>query len=250
VLTGAGVSAESGVPTFRSNGGLWQSHRAEDLATAGAFARDPRLVWEWYAWRRALVAGCAPNPAHHALAAFAAGRLGVTLATQNVDGLHGRAAASGGRATDGELAPPPPSTGRPLRALLELHGSLFRVRCTRCAYAGAHEEAVDVSADDSLPACPRCGALLRPGVVWFGEPLDPAVLGAAVRAAEHAAVCLVVGTSAVVQPAGSLASITAAHGGRIIEVNPEPTPLSAIADVVLRGSAATVVPEIVPAVRP
>jgi NAD-dependent deacetylase len=235
VLTGAGVSAESGVPTFRGAGGLWKTHRAEELATPAAFARDPRLVWEWYAWRRTLVAACAPNAAHHALAAFAARPAGgVLLATQNVDGLHGRAAAA--------LAA---SAGRRGRPVVELHGSLFRVRCTLCPYAGAHDEPVDASARETLPRCPDCGALLRPGVVWFGEPLEAPVLGAAMRAAERADVCLVVGTSALVQPAASLAAITREAGGRVIEVNPADTPLTPLADEVLRGVAGEVVPTIV-----
>ena len=243
VLTGAGVSAESGVPTFRGSGGLWKSFRAEELATPAAFARDPRLVWEWYAWRRELVAACVPNEAHHALARLAARRAGVTIATQNVDGLHARAGDGGWRVGDADSTPPPAL--HPPPGLLELHGSLFRVRCTRCAYAAHHAGPVHASAVESLPACPRCGALLRPGVVWFGESLDPQLLGAAMRAAERAAVCLVVGTSAVVQPAASLAAITHHAGGRVIEVNPEPTPLSALADVILRGPAADVVPQVV-----
>ena len=245
VLTGAGVSAESGVPTFRGAGGLWKSHRAEELATPAAFARDPRLVWEWYAWRRAIVVGCRPNAAHQALAELAARRPGTTIATQNVDGLHGRAAAEL-RATVEALAshggaPAPP----PAAAPIELHGSLFRVRCTLCAHAEPHHEPIDASSRATLPRCGVCGALLRPGVVWFGEALEAPVLAAAMRAAERADVCLVVGTSAVVQPAASLAAITREAGGRVIEVNPAETPISAIADEVLRGAAGEVVPGIV-----
>lgn len=233
VLTGAGVSAESGVPTFRGAGGLWKSHRAEELATPAAFARDPRLVWEWYAWRRTLVAGCEPNSAHRALAAFAARPAGgVVLATQNVDGLHGRAAAELG---DGARAATP---------VVELHGSLFRVACTLCPHAAAHHAPVDTSARETLPRCPECGALLRPGVVWFGEALDAAVLRLAMRAAERADVCLVVGTSALVQPAASLGAITREAGGRVIEVNPADTPLTPLADEVLRGAAGEVIPAI------
>lgn len=230
VLTGAGVSAESGVPTFRGADGLWKHHRPEELATPAAFARDPRLVWEWYAWRRELVAACAPNPAHRALAAFAARPAGgVLVATQNVDGLHGRAAAALGGAA----------------AVVELHGSLFRVACTLCPYTAAHDAPVDASARETLPRCPQCGALLRPGVVWFGEALDAAVLRVAMRAAERADVCLVVGTSALVQPAASLAAITREAGGRVIEVNPADTPLTPLADEVLRGPAGEVIPQIV-----
>lgn len=241
VLTGAGVSAESGVPTFRGSGGLWKHHWAEELATSAAFVRDPRLVWEWYAWRRTLVASCAPNKAHHALARLAAERPGVTLATQNVDGLHGLAEAERRISRPAGATDDGPESG----ALLELHGSLFRVRCTECAYAAAHASPVNASSREMLPRCPWCNALLRPGVVWFGEPLDAAVLGAAMRAAEQADVCLVVGTSAVVQPAASLAMITREGGGRVIEVNPVATPLSAVADVVLRGTAAAIVSALV-----
>ena len=235
VLTGAGVSAESGVPTFRGEGGLWKSYRAEQLATPAAFARDPRLVWEWYGWRRELVAGCRPNAAHRALAEFAARRAGVVLATQNVDGLHARAAA--------ELPPSAAPQSPPPAAPVELHGSLFRVRCTLCPHAAPHDAPVDASTRESLPRCPVCGALLRPGVVWFGETLEAPVLAAALRAAERADVCLVVGTSALVQPAASLAAITREAGGRVVEVNPAETPISAIADEVLRGAAGEVVPE-------
>ena len=243
VLTGAGVSAESGVPTFRGAGGLWKSHRAEELATPAAFARDPCLVWEWYAWRRALVAGCQPNAAHRALAELAARRPGTTIATQNVDGLHGRAAAEL-RATVESLAGPGGAPAPPAPPI-ELHGSLFRVRCTLCGHAESHHGPIDASSRATLPRCGVCGALLRPGVVWFGEALEAPVLAAAMRAAERADVCLVVGTSAVVQPAASLAAITREAGGRVIEVNPAETPLSAIADEVLRGAAGDIVPGIV-----
>ena len=233
VLTGAGVSAESGVPTFRGAGGLWKSFRAEELATPGAFARDPRLVWEWYAWRRDLVARCAPNAAHHALARLAIAREGVTIATQNVDGLHARAAREVANGAD------------PSRALpLELHGSLFATRCVDCA-RDAGEVTVDATSRDTLPRCAHCGGLLRPGVVWFGETLDPAVLEAATAAAAAADVALVVGTSALVYPAAGLAAHTLAGGGAVIEVNPDATPLSDRATLALRGAAGSVVPALV-----
>ena len=223
VLTGAGISAESGVPTFRSDGGLWKSYRAEDLATPGAFARDSRLVWEWYGWRRELVQRCAPNAAHFALARWAADRAGVTIATQNVDGLH---AAAGG---------PPP---------IELHGSLFRMRCTCCEWREDGRGPIDATSAETLPRCARCRALARPDVVWFGESLDRATIERAFEAASAADVCLVVGTSAVVQPAASLANATHEAGGAVIEVNPVETPLTAIAAISLRGTAVGVVPVI------
>jgi NAD-dependent deacetylase len=237
VFTGAGVSAESGVPTFRGAGGLWRELRAEDLATPEAFARDPRLVWEWYGWRRELVARCVPNAAHEAIARLAASRPGVTVVTQNVDGLHQRAAAAAG--------------GDP-SAVIALHGTLFGVRCTRCGARAPHDAAVDATRSrrsvqaprETLPRCGGCGGLLRPDVVWFGESLDERVLGAAFDAARHADACLVVGTSALVQPAASVATIAARGGAVLVEVNAEATPLSGAADFVLRGRAGEVVPRV------
>jgi NAD-dependent deacetylase len=223
-LTGAGVSAESGVPTFRGAGGLWRAYRAEDLATPEAFARDPRLVWEWYGWRRDIVAGCAPNAAHVSLAAAADTRDDFRIVTQNVDGLHVQAA-------QGERAMP-----------LELHGSLYRSRCTRCQHRWEDRGTVDATSHETLPRCATCGALARPDIVWFGEALEPAVLGEAMRLASAADVCLVVGTSALVHPAAGLADLTRRGGGSVIEVNVATTPLTATATVSLRGAAAAIVP--------
>jgi len=191
-------------------------------------------VWEWYGWRRALVSRCRPNAAHLALARAARAKAGIHLVTQNVDGLHvdaARALAAGGE--------------QPLRgAPLELHGSLFRARCTRCGDEREHREPIDATSIDTLPACARCGALLRPAVVWFGEPLDEAVLERAWSLAAESAACLVVGTSAVVQPAASLAEVTRRAGGAVIEVNPEPTPLTPHATVSIRGTAVEMVPRL------
>lgn len=220
VLSGAGISAESGVPTFRGPGGLWNNHRPEELATPQAFARDPELVWRWYNWRRGLIAGCRPNPAHHALAALEQGGGDLTLITQNVDGLH-RLAGS--------------------RNLLEIHGCIWRVRCTACSH-------IREDRDPDLPvppACPECGGLLRPDVVWFGESLDPALLERAWRAAERAEVMLVVGTSAVVQPAASLADVAKRAGAVVIEVNLEPTPNTGRVDISLLGPAGAILPRLV-----
>ena len=238
VLTGAGVSAESGVPTFRGAEGLWRHLRPEELATPAAFARDPRLVWEWYDWRRRRVQECRPNAAHLALAALAltAGSR-ARIVTQNVDGLHGVAA----RDVAATLVSTPATAAVPL----ELHGSLFRVRCTVCGSRRPHVGSIDVTSHASLPRCERCSALLRPDIVWFGEPLDDAVLGEALERARTADVCLVVGTSAVVQPAASLAMVTKRAGGSVIEVNPESTPLTPIADVSIRATATDAVPAIV-----
>ncbi|MGZ8413973.1 MAG: SIR2 family NAD-dependent protein deacylase [Gemmatirosa sp.] len=236
VFTGAGVSAESGVPTFRGAGGVWNSLRAEELATPQAFARDPRLVWEWYAWRRTLVARCEPNAAHHAIARHVAAHGESVVVTQNVDGLHQRAAS----AADPARGP---------SSVVALHGNLFGVRCVRwpqCDTRGEIDVAIDAAIDatrrDTLPTCERCGALLRPDVVWFGEALDEADLQAAFDAAQRADACLVVGTSAVVQPAASVAAAAARAGAPLIEVNAEATPLSTFATVSLRGRAAELVP--------
>ncbi len=205
VLTGAGVSAESGVPTFRGPQGLWRQVRPEDLATPEAFQRDPRLVWEWYDWRRQVVARCRPNAAHTTLASMERSLPEVTLITQNVDGLHQRAGS---------------------RNVLELHGSLWRARCVR---EGTVVPLTDVPLPQIPPRCRACGALLRPDVVWFGEPLNSRTLQAAMDAASRAEVMLVVGTSAVVYPAAQLPLIALDHGAYLIEINPEPTPLSPLA---------------------
>jgi NAD-dependent deacetylase len=240
VLTGAGVSAESGVPTFRGADGLWREFRPEELATPSAFARDPRLVWEWYDWRRRRVGECRPNAAHLALAAFAlASGSRVRIVTQNVDGLHAVAARE--VATSLVASPSTADAAAPL----ELHGSLFRVRCTACGARRSHVDPIDTTSRESLPRCDSCGALLRPDIVWFGEPLDDAVLGEALERARTSDVCLVVGTSAVVQPAASLAMVTKRAGGCVVEVNPEATALTPFADVAIRATAADAVPGIV-----
>jgi len=229
VLTGAGVSAESGVPTFRGPEGLWKQWCAEDLATPGAFARDARLVWEWYGWRRSVVMQCAPNAAHHALAAASARNTMFRVVTQNVDGLHTEA----WRACETSVPRP-----------IELHGSLFRIRCTSCGEVRADREAIDATSLETLPHCTRCSAIMRPDIVWFGEALDPIVLDEAVRLASTADVCLVIGTSALVHPAAGLADLTRRAGGSVIEVNVADTALTDGATVALRGPAAAIVPEL------
>lgn len=221
VLTGAGISAESGVPTFRGPDGLWRNFRAEELATPEAFARDPKLVWEWYDWRRALVAKCAPNAAHAALARLEARQPGVTLVTQNVDGLHALA---------GSADP------------VEMHGNIWKVRCTAC-HRVAEDRRVPIPI---LPACERCGAVLRPHIVWFGESLDENVLERAFGAFEYCDVALIVGTSGQVQPAASLAGIAKRHGAFVVEVNREPTPHTPVVDVSLMGPAGEVLPALIP----
>ncbi len=232
VLTGAGVSEESGIPTFRGPEGMWRSHRAEDLATPEAFRRDPLLVWSWYASRRMRIAACEPNPAHRALARWALGEKDTTLVTQNVDGLHERAAREAAGRAD------------PTRALpLELHGAILRDRCSSC---GVRSPALGTAPSclEELPRCETCGGLLRPDVVWFGEALDARVVNEAFAKAGSAEVCLVVGTSAVVYPAAAIPMATLESGGVIVEVNPDATPLTGYAAVSIPGRAAEVVPSL------
>jgi NAD-dependent deacetylase len=233
VLTGAGVSAESGVPTFRGAGGLWKRFRPEDLATPEAFARDPRLVWEWYEWRRGLIRACVPNPAHRAIAAWMAHRTGVTLVTQNVDDLHERAAREAGEGLD---APP---------RLLKLHGSIFHARCTRCPHRSRLEAVVDATSAATLPRCPGCGGLLRPDIVWFGESLPEEALAAAFAAAADSQVCLVVGTAGAVYPAAAVAHEARAAGASLIVVDPGNTEYDAAADVRIVAPAGEVLPLLV-----
>ncbi|MGE0815080.1 MAG: NAD-dependent deacetylase [Vicinamibacterales bacterium] len=224
VLTGAGVSAASGVPTFRGHDGLWRRHRPEDLATPEAFARDPALVWEWYGWRRERIRACLPNAGHAVLAAWAARWAGLTLATQNVDGLHERA-------------------GTP--DVLRLHGSLWHVRCGDACRRGRAPRPFDgVIRPDALPRCPFCGALDRPAVVWFGEPLDREILDRAAEAAAGSDVFLAVGTSAVVFPAAGLIPLAREGGAFVVEVNPDGSAFSDDADVAIRGGAEEVLPRL------
>lgn len=218
VLTGAGISAESGVPTFRGPGGLWKKFRPEDLATPDAFARDPDLVWEWYDWRRGLVAQVQPNAGHRALAELEPLTPEFTLVTQNVDGLHQQAGS---------------------KLVLEIHGSIWKLRCTAC-----HREWLDRSVPLQLPPHCECGSLARPGVVWFGENLPISTWVAAERAAAACDVLLVAGTSALVYPAASLVGLAKSAGAKVIEVNLEPTPMSVLVDCTLFGRAGDILPQL------
>jgi len=214
VLTGAGISAPSGIPTFRDPGGLWENFRIEDYATPEGFARNPEEVWRWYAWRYRKIREAEPNEAHRLLAELERKKGdGFLLVTQNIDGLHQRAGSE---------------------RVIELHGSIHRARCTACDYRA---ELPPPEALEIPPRCPRCGALLRPDVVWFGELLPPGAFEAAVAAFRAADVALVVGTSAVVEPAASLGRLAKHAGAYLIEVNPEETPLSPLADLSLRAGA-------------
>ena len=218
-LTGAGVSAESGVPTFRGREGLWKTYRPEDLARPDAFEAHPELVWEFYNWRRKMIAACEPNPAHIALAKLERALPNFLLITQNVDGLHARAGS---------------------RKLMEMHGSLWQVKCTVCTHA--REEFGEL---DDLPECPVCGHLLRPGVVWFGEPLIPGVLKLAIAQISSADVFLSIGTSSLVQPAASFYQLAKDHGAVTVEINLEPTPNTGFMDFALHGKAGDILPELI-----
>ena len=219
VLTGAGISAESGIPTFRGAAGLWRQYRPEDLATPEAFARDPKLVWEWYDWRRGLIAKAQPNAAHCALTRLERRVSDFTLITQNVDGLHDRAGS---------------------RNILKVHGDIWTVRCSAC---GKERQDLRPSIPD-LPLRCACGALERPGVVWFGEPLPAEVWQRAETAAREAALFLVIGTAAVVYPAAGLANLAKSAGAKVVEINVAETPLSPFVDASLRGPAAEILPQL------
>ena len=233
ILTGAGVSAESGVPTFRASDGLWEGHRIEDVASPDGFRRDPRLVWQFYNGRRANVARVSPNPGHHALAEIE-NRLSehCHLVTQNVDGLHQQAGN---------------------RNVLEIHGSLRRTRCTECG--AVRDRGLDVLAD--MPTCELCGGLLRPDIVWFGEMLPTNIWEQAVSAVESCDVFLVVGTSAVVHPAAGLINLAKRRGewlgedhrATVIEVNIDRTIASELADIGLYGPSGEILPKLLDRVR-
>ena len=221
VLTGAGVSCESGVPPFRGEDGLWEKHRAEDLATWEAFETDPELVWRWYEYRRRLIAEVEPNPAHRAIAELESAFGRFALVTQNVDDLHGKA---------GSTNP------------VELHGNIWRGRCIK------EHTVVDLSETplpEIPPHCTACGSLLRPDVVWFGEPLPTEAYEASHEAASTCEAMLVVGTSAMVRPAASLPLVAKHNGAFVVEVNVGFTPISTLIDATLVGKAGEVLPELV-----
>jgi NAD-dependent deacetylase len=221
VLTGAGISAESGIPTFRdAMTGLWSRFRPEDLATPEAFAANPKVVWEWYAARRERVAQSAPNAGHAALIELERRAPRFALVTQNVDGLHARAGS---------------------RNVIELHGNIMEDRC----FAEGRKLAPGDQLPGAPPRCAQCGAPVRPGVVWFGETLPPKALEEALAEARGCDAFLSIGTSTVVEPAASLPFVALAAGATVIEVNPTRTPLSAHATIVLSGAAGEVLPRLV-----
>lgn len=222
ILTGAGISAESGLPTFRGPGGWWRSYRAEDLATPEAFERDPQLVWEWYRHRRAQVQQHLPNAGHTALAKMQRRAGHLTLITQCVDRYHQQAGA---------------------RGVIELHGNLIESRCLQC---GAQTEGATEIWREGLPYC-ACGGLRRPAVVWFGESLPGAALQQAFRAAEECDIFFSIGTSALVYPAAHLPHLARDAGAAIVEINPEKTPLTPQAHWFLQGRAGEILPGLVQA---
>jgi NAD-dependent deacetylase len=239
-FTGAGISAESGIPTFRGAGGLWRNFRAEDLATPGAFERNPKLVWEWYEWRRSVIAQAEPNAGHLALAQLARRFAGpgqgdsrgnvpesgkdFRILTQNVDGLHDRAAGPG-----------PPS------AILKLHGDIWMQRCVSCGREHRRAERPFEPQPELPPRC-GCGGLERPGVVWFNEPMPEGWMSEAYAMAQAADLMLVIGTSAVVYPAAGLIDAAREAGARVVEVNIAETPASARVHLSWRASAAEALP--------
>jgi NAD-dependent deacetylase len=219
VLTGAGVSADSGIPTFRGKDGLWKNFKAEELATPEAFDKNPVLVWEWYNWRREKISKAKPNPAHYAIAQMERNAEHFILITQNVDGLHPQAGS---------------------KNVIELHGNIWRLRCVSCANV---EENKDVPLKEIPPRC-RCGSIFRPDVVWFGEIIPHQLLYASYHAIEACDVMLVIGTSAVVQPAASMGIYATKMGKKVIELNLEPTPASDFYYLNIYGRASELVPKL------
>jgi NAD-dependent deacetylase len=219
-FTGAGISVESGIPTFRGPGGLWRKFKPEDLATAGAFERDPKLVWEWYDSRRQNMLKAEPNRGHHALAELERRAPEFTLITQNIDGLHDRAGS---------------------RNIVKVHGDIWMLRCKVC---GREREDLRTPLPELPPYC-ECGGMLRPAVVWFGECLPPGVWSKAEFAASRADVFLTIGTSAVVYPAAGLIDVAKMGRATTVEINPQPTSYSGELDYSLRGPAGEILPTLI-----
>lgn len=218
ILTGAGVSAESGVPTFReAQDGLWAKYNPQDLATPEAFLADPALIWRWYRWRREMVAAVEPNPGHYAIARLAELVPRLTLVTQNVDNLHQRAGS---------------------RDVIQYHGNIFEDRCFA-------DGSVQQAGDEDIPLCRDCGEKLRPGVVWFGEAIPEGALNESSAAALDCDVFLSVGTSSLVYPAASLADLANQSGAIVAEINPNPTMNAASFDFAVAGNSGVVLPELV-----
>jgi NAD-dependent deacetylase len=221
VLTGAGISAESGVPTFRGKEGLWGKFRPEELATMDAFLANPKIVWEWYNWRRKVIGEVKPNPGHYALAQLPKFFEEFTWITQNFDGLH-RVAGS--------------------EQVLELHGNIHRNKCISCGKI--HEEIAEID-PDNIPTCDSCGGKIRPDVVWFGEMLPERVINEAFQKSEEADVFFSVGTSAIVHPAASLPLAARRNNATIIEINPDRTPISDLVDYYFAARSGELLPSLI-----
>ena len=221
VLTGAGISAESGIPTFRGANGLWKNYSVTDLATPQAFTRNPQLVWDWYRWRQDLISKAKPNAAHQAIVKLEQKFKNFLLLTQNIDNLHRRAGSQN---------------------VLELHGNIFRTRCLKCG--DLLDDHTSHVLNKTLPKC-RCGGLLRPDVVWFGETIPQDTWNQSLEFLNTADVALICGTSGVVFPAAAIPEIAKTSNTRTVEVNLEPTPLSSIVDIALHGKAGEILPELV-----
>lgn len=220
VLTGAGISAESGVPTFRGKEGLWGKLKPEELATMDAFIANPKIVWEWYNWRRDLINKVKPNRGHYALKELEKRFDSFTLITQNVDGLHEKAGSEN---------------------ILELHGNVYRNKCVDCQQIYIESDEIDPA---NIPACNFCGGKIRPDIVWFGEMLDEDIIQEAFYVTEQADLFFSIGTSALVHPAASLPVIAKQHGATLVEINLDETPISSLADFSWRSKAGEFLPEL------
>lgn len=220
ILAGAGLSQESGIPTFRGADGLWRQFRAEELATPYAFQRNPELVWEWYCWRRGIIARAEPNLAHYAIVELEKRYEQFMLITQNVDGLHREAGS---------------------KKFIEIHGCIWESRCVDCHYVIEDRE----TDHTKIQPCKKCGGRIRPNVVWFGEAIPDMNLRKSIYSAQNCDLMLVVGTSGYVQPAASFPFHAKQNNAKVIDVNIEPTPISEIADVFLQGKAGEILPELI-----
>ncbi len=219
VLTGAGISAESGIPTFRGKDGLWRNYSATELATPEAFSKNPELVWEWYRWRQKIILQAKPNPGHYAIVEMEQYFERFLLLTQNVDNLHQRAGS---------------------KNVLELHGNIFRTRCLNCGKI----EKSDIDSNDPLPHC-SCGGMLRPDVVWFGESIPGNIWQEAIEFLSKADIALICGTSGVVWPAAAIPEMACTYGAKTIEINLEPTPITPIVDISLQFPAGKILPQLI-----
>lgn len=226
VLTGAGVSAESGIPTFRGVDGLWKNYSATELATPQAFVKNPGLVWEWYHWRQSIISKAKPNPAHYALVKLEKMIARFLLLTQNIDNLHRRAGSEN---------------------ILELHGNIFRTRCLQCNNITAYEHPEEIS-KNFLPKC-ACDGLLRPDVVWFGESIPQKIWQDSMDFLSQADTVLICGTSGVVWPAAAIPEIAQQNNIKTIEINLEHTPVSSVVDISILGKAGEIMQSIITALK-